>query len=173
MRFIRLVIISIVVMYMVLLGISFLIPPKMSVSRVINIGASQKKLFNTIDDMNTWEQWNHFVSKAPLTNKTISNPSFGPAAFLKSDQLTITIKNNGTDSIQTVWTQKNGKDFVGGFNLYPSGPDSISVQWYFDFHFRWYNLEKFTSLFYDAQFGPAMEESLLDLKHYAENNSSF
>ena len=145
----------------------------MIISKVINIGATQKKLFTTIDDMKTWEQWNHFVSKAPLTNKTISNPSSGTAAFMKSDQLTITLHSNGIDSIQTSWVQKNGKDFVGGFNLYPSGKDSVTVQWYFDFHFKWYNLEKFTSLFYDAQFSPVMEESLLDLKHDVENNSSF
>jgi hypothetical protein len=42
------------------------------------------------------------------------------------------------------------------------------VQWYFDFVFRWYPWEKFSSIVYDKQLGPAMEKSLNNLKDLIE-----
>jgi len=74
------------------------------------------------------------------------------------------------DSVTTSWAQQNAKYFTGGYNLMQLVPDSVTVQWYFDFHFAWYPWEKFTSLVYDKQLGPVMEQSLINLKHYSESN---
>ena len=89
---------------------------------------------------------------------------------MKADQLSIIITDSKPDSVKTNWDQLNAKRFDGGFNFYQLRPDSLTVQFYFDFHFKWYPWEKFTSLLYESQLGPVMEESLTDLKHYAENN---
>jgi len=44
------------------------------------------------------------------------------------------------------------------------------VEWYFNFHFRWYPWEKLGSMYYDKQLGPLMEKSLINLKSYIENH---
>lgn len=53
------------------------------------------------------------------------------------------------------------------FHLIPAGSVTV-VQWYFDFTFKWYPWEKFSSIIYDKQLGPQMEQSLLNLKRLLE-----
>jgi hypothetical protein len=47
---------------------------------------------------------------------------------------------------------------------------TITVQWYFDFYLKWEPWEKFSSIVYDKQLGPVMEESLIKLKTLTESN---
>jgi len=170
MRFIKLFFISIIVLFCVFFAISLMIPSHIRLSRAINIGSTKQKVFNAVNDLKIWDKWNHFTSQSALTNKIFSDSSSGYDAFMKSDQLSILITDSKPDSVKTNWVQPKGKRFDGGFNLYQLRPDSVTVQFYFDFHFKWYPWEKFTSLLYEKQLGPVMEESLTDLKHFAENN---
>jgi ribosome-associated toxin RatA of RatAB toxin-antitoxin module len=151
-------------------AISLMFPSHIRISRAINIGSAKQKVFNTVNDLKAWDNWNHFISQSPLTNKIFSNPSAGFGASMKSDQLNIRITDSKPDSVKTNWEQFNGKRFDGGLNLYQLRPDSITVQFYFDFHFKWYPWEKFTSLLYEKQLGTVMEESLTNLKQFAESN---
>jgi ribosome-associated toxin RatA of RatAB toxin-antitoxin module len=170
MRFIKLFFISIIVLFCVLLAISLAIPSHIRISRAINIGAPKKKVFNAINDLKAWDSWNHFTSQSSLTNKIFSDPSSGYGALMKADQLSIIITDSKPDSIKTNWDQLNAKRFDGGFNLYQLRQDSVTVQFYFDFHFKWYPWEKLTSLLYEKQLGPVMEESLTGLKQILENS---
>jgi hypothetical protein len=170
MRLIRLFFISIIVLFLVLLAISRLIPSHIRISRAIDISSSRQKVFSAIDDLKTWDKWNQFTANSSLTNKIFSNPSNGYATLMKADQLSVIIIDSKPDSIKTSWNQLNAKNFTGGFNIMELRSGTITVQWYFDFLFKWYPWEKFTSLLYEKQLGPVMEESLTDLKHFAENN---
>lgn len=170
MRFIKLFFISIIVLFFVFMAISLAIPSHIRISRAINIGATKQKVFNDVNDLKAWDSWNHFTSQSSLTNKIFSNPSSGYGALMKADQLTIIITDSKPDSVKANWDQLNAKRFDGGFNFYQLRPDSLTVQFYFDFHFKWYPWEKFTSLLFENQLGSVMEESLTDLKHFAENN---
>jgi hypothetical protein len=42
--------------------------------------------------------------------------------------------------------------------------DSVTLQWYMDFHNKWYPWEKFRSLFYEKTYGSMMETGLKNLK---------
>ena len=170
MKFIKLFFISIIVLFCVLFAISLMIPSHIRISRAVDISASRQKVFNAINDLKAWDSWNQFTANSSLTNKIFSNPSSGYAGVMKTDQLSIIISDSKPDSIKTSWDQLNAKHFDGGFNLFQLKPDIVTVQWYFDFHFKWYPWEKFTSLLYDKQLGPVMEESLTNLKHLAESN---
>jgi hypothetical protein len=170
MRYIRLVVISLLIMTIALLGVSFLLPSQIMVARVINIAAKKDSLFHQINDLKNWDRWNQFATNKALTNKVFSDPSFGEGAFMKTDQLVVRITESNPDHIRTSWTQPKAKDFEGGFNFYTQSADTVSVQWYLKFQFKWYSLSKFTSFFYENQFGPVIESSLLDLKRLAENN---
>ncbi|MBS1918560.1 MAG: SRPBCC family protein [Bacteroidetes bacterium] len=170
MRYIKLFLISAVVLFLVVVLLSGILPSHIRISRAINIGAPKLRVYNTVSDFSTWRDWNGFVSNSPLTNISLSSPSTGKGAYLNSGQLKISIDKCTPDSITTTWQQVKAKNFTGGYNMMQLVPDSVTVQWYFDFHFSWYPWEKFTSLVYDKQLGTVMEESLMKLKQVSENS---
>ena len=77
MRFIRFLLISIIVLFCVFMAISLAIPSHIRISRAINIGAAKQKVFDDVNDLKLWDRWNHFTSQSSLTNKIFSNPSSG------------------------------------------------------------------------------------------------
>jgi len=172
MRFIKLGLISAIALFLVITALSLLFPAHMRVSRAVNIAAPREKVYRVAGELKTWSGWNHFVSdtNSALTGRSLSTPSVGKGAFWRSDQLKITVRSSSPDSIRMDWDQAKGRNFTGGFNLLQLYPDSLTVQWYFDFHFHWYPWEKFGGLVYDKKLGYIMEESLTDLKRYVENS---
>ena len=82
-------------------------------------------------------------------------------------QLVIT---NRTDSTVLAEIKNPGfKKGICGWNfIAAAGPNTITVQWYMDFHLRWYPWEKFSSLLLEKRYGPMMEQGLARLKNYFE-----
>jgi hypothetical protein len=172
MRFIKFFLISIIVLFVVLTALSLLFPGNVRISRSVNVAASREKAYAVLSDLRTWDQWNGFIRGTPLTGKSISSPFAGRGAELRSDQLVITEEDTAPDSSYLTfdWNQRKGRRFEGGFSLLPTPRDSLSIQYWFDFHFRWYPWEKLGFFVYDRQWGPVMEESLDSLKRYLENS---
>lgn len=168
MRIVKFLFISALVLFGVLTALSFLFPSRLHMSRAINVAAPMEKIQAAIGDLRQWEHWNKFTQATPLTNKSFSTPSSGAGAFLHSDQLVLTITAAAPDSVAQAWRLSTGKHFEGGYNILHNGGDSITIQSWFDFHFRWYPWEKLGILVYDKNFGPVMEESLSDLKKFLE-----
>jgi hypothetical protein len=57
-----------------------------------------------------------------------------------------------------------------GWNVFSGTPGQpVTVQWYIDFHLRWYPWEKFSSLLLEKSYGPKMEKGLTDLKRIVES----
>jgi hypothetical protein len=78
----------------------------------------------------------------------------------------IEIKNDGVAAEYKGIPQKK---VITGWNTVPEAtPDSVSVQWYMEFHLRWYPWEKFASLVFEKQYGPTMELGLTRLKAIVE-----
>jgi hypothetical protein len=170
MRFVRFLILSLVVLFVVSTLLSLLLPSSLRVTRVINVAASREKTLAAVSDLRAWTQWNTFVQSTGLTNKTWSNPSGGAGAWMRSDQITIHETSTDTDGIALRWDLTGGKQYAGGIDVYPTLGDSVTVLWWFDLHFRWYPWEKLGVFVYDRKLGPAMEESLTGLKQYVENS---
>jgi hypothetical protein len=166
MRYIKLALISIVILSLVLTVLSLLIPPHLHIARNENISSSSQRIHSIINDLHTWTTWNQFVSDSVLTGIKISDNG----EDLESDQLQILLQKDSMGSIQIIWNPHKGKMFTGGFKLMNLTPGNMTVQWYFDFTFGWYPWQKFTSLVYDKQLQPTMEKSLDKLKRLVENN---
>jgi hypothetical protein len=169
-RFIRFLILSLIVLFLVMTGLSLLFPSSTRVMRVITIAASRGKAMSTVSDLRTWPRWNGFVQSPDLTNKRWSTPSAGKNAWMRTDQLTVTETAADSNSIAVNWDLRGGKQYAGGFQIDQSFPDSVTVQWWFDLHFRWYPWEKLGVFVYDRRFGHVMEESLRGLKRDVENS---
>jgi hypothetical protein len=170
MRFVKLLLLGGIALLVVMTAFSFLFPSHLRVGRTINIAAPREKVYAAIGNLRAWQHWNEFTRSTPLTGRTFSNPSSGIGAYFRSDQLLLTITATAPDSVRLDWKQPKGKNFTEAYNLIQIQPDSLTVQWWFDFHFRWYPWEKLGLLIYDKKLGPIMEESLGELKRYIENS---
>lgn len=170
MRFIRFLILSLLVLFVVSTLLSLLFPSSLRVMRVINVAASRDKTLAAVSDLRTWTQWNTFVQSPQITKKTWSNFTSGAGAWMHSDQFTIRETSADTAGIGLNWDLTGGKQYAGGISVFQTFADSVTVEWWFDLHFRWYPWEKLGVFVYDRKLGPAMEESLTGLKQYVENS---
>jgi hypothetical protein len=168
MRIIKLLLICAIGLFVVMTALSLLFPSRLRLSRAVNVAVPREKVYAAVGDLRRWEEWNAFIRATPLTGKTYSSPASGKGAFLHTDQLVLTVMTSAPDSVALDWRLSTGKHFEGGYNILQTGSDSVTIQSWFDFHFRWYPWEKLGILVYDKQFGPLMEESLAGLKQYLE-----
>lgn len=159
MRAVKLFVISIIVLLLLLVAFSSLLPSAVRISRAVDITVANEKLRATLIDLEQWEQWNEFIKV--LTHKKVERKR------ISSKQLMVIITESNASTVSTRWVQQNGKSFPAVFNVI--NHDSVTtLQWYFDFTFKWYPWEKFSSIIYDKQLGPQMEQSLLNLKQLLE-----
>jgi len=170
MRIIKLILLSALVFACVLTALSLLFPSHLRVSRSINVAASHEKVYEALSDLRSWEAWNEFLRSSSLTGKTWSSPSSGKGAYMRSDQLLLTMTGIGPDSVHLYWRQEKGRNFDGGFYIFRMQTDSLTIQGWLDFQFRWYPWEKLSILLYEKRLGPVLEESLAGLKRYVENS---
>lgn len=163
MRLIKLAIISAVVLFLVVLGISSLIPSSVRISRAVNISVDAKYISHWVYDIEDWQSWNELVKGIPPSKLQYRDHQ------LSTDSLNIKVTHATADTVKTVWKSHSGREIAGVFTFQQSGEVTI-VQWYFDFHQRWYPWEKFASINFDKQWGPLMEKSLDNLKNILERH---
>ena len=158
MRLIKLAIISAVVLFLIVLGITSLIPSHVRISRAVNIHVEPKYISQWAYDIEDWQSWNELVKAIPPSKIQYRDHQ------LITDSLHITVTYATADTVKTVWKSHSGREIAGVFTFSKAG-DLTIVQWYFDFHQRWYPWEKFASINLDKQWGPSMEKSLENLKN--------
>ena len=151
MRLIKLAFISIVFLFVVVTAISLLIPSHIRISKAVNIYAQKDSVFALINDTSKWKQWH----PAFIPNDTA--PKF-PAVHI--------IHKIEGDSEIVMYLQQQGKpQVINGWKIYQRNPaDSLTLQWYMDFHLKWYPWQKFGSLLYENTYGKMMEQGLENIK---------
>lgn len=165
MRFIKLALISFVVLFLVITAISLLLPSTVNVSRAIDINAPIDSVYNNINDLSKWKNW---YANYDSSNVTYSGKTAGEGSAITMNKTTVTILRSNPDQIQTLW-RSGTKSLEGDFNFFHQQNSSqISVQWLFTQHVRWYPWEKFASIVSDKVMGPVMEKSLNNLKKVIE-----
>jgi hypothetical protein len=170
MRVIKPLLLGIFLLFIVLTGLSLLFPSHIRIARAINVSAPRDKAQAVLSDLHTWDRWNGFIKGTPLTGRSLSAPSSGKGAVLRSDQLIITELSSTPEMVDFDWDQVGGRRFESGFNLLQVSPDSLAIQYWMDFHFRWYPWDKLGIFVYDRQWGPLLAESLDSLNRYLENS---
>ena len=163
MRALKLLLISVVVIFLILTAFSLLLPSHVRVSRAINITDAPQSITPYIADLRKWGQWNKILADSSITVTSVDSSG------IKTNRFDIALLTVEPDSISTSWKQPNGKEFTGNFSLTTTENVTV-VQWYFDFHLRWYPWEKFASIIYDDRMGPGMENSLSQLKGLVETS---
>jgi hypothetical protein len=161
MRFIKLALISAVVLFIVIYLFSLMIPSQVRISRAVNVSVPKDSLLAAVVDLRQWKQWNDLVTNPDLTNKVFTENEFS------SEQLKVTRQSQVGDTLLTSWHQQNARVLNSGF-MWVGGDGQLVLQWYFDIKLRWYPWEKFGSIVFDKQLGPPMEKSLGNLKKLLE-----
>lgn len=148
MRYIRLAIISFIVFALLFTCISLLFPSHIRLSKAIDIKAPKDAVLALLTDPHRLPEW------LPANNG-------------KKGELYITSK---TDSTVTATTSLMGtKDRAMGWNIYATHEVGVcTIQWYADFHLRWYPWEKFSALLLEKRYGPVMEKGLANIKALLE-----
>jgi len=161
MRFVKLALISAVVLFGIILLISLLLPSHIRISRAIDIDAAPDKIYTMLADTKQWDKWNEYIR--------VYHNRIAETDMLKADEIAVFITSRKNQLVTTEWQEASGNKFGSGFALISNRTGHATVQWYFDFHIKWYPWEKFQSIVYDQQLGPVMEKSLASLKRIAEN----
>ena len=163
MRFVKLAIISAVVLFTVIYLFSLMIPSQVRISRAVNISVSKDSLLPAVTDLRQWHLWNEMVNGEDLTNNHFTEN------LISSDQQKVTRKALIGDTLHTDWQQGKARVLHSGFT-WTEANGQLVLQWYFDIKLNWYPWEKFGSIVFDKQLGPPMEKSLGNLKKLLEKN---
>jgi hypothetical protein len=166
MRVIKLAIISVVVLFLVVTAFSLLLPSNVIVSRAIDINAALPAVFPLVNNVGKWSVWMQNFDTATVT---VSPNTVGRGATFTTNQLVIKIVESSPQKISAIWQSGENRPLPGEFNFFTSDSSStITVQWQFTQKVKWYPWEKFASIVSDKALGPYMEQSLDNLKKYAE-----
>lgn len=132
---------------------SLFIPSHIRISKATNLSASQDVIYKRIRDTAQWKTWHPWFQSSPELISKIG--------------VEWKTKNDSVTTVQL--TQAGKKTLLNSWELhrYPSS-DSLTLQWYMDFYPRWYPWEKFSSLFYETNYGTVMEKGLANLKKELE-----
>ena len=133
-----------------------MIPSNIRISKAINIYTSKDSVFPLIKNKDAWTSWH------PAFIQNDSTPVFDSIHIVSQQQ---------TESELIMQLQQGKKDIVtNGWKIYEhKGVDSVTLQWYMDFHLKWYPWKKFGSLFYENTYGVMMQEGLANIKEILEN----
>jgi len=128
-----------------------LIPSHVRISRAINVHADKDSVFALISDTTRWKEWH------PAFVPNDSAPKFPSIHIVQKFQ---------NDSEVIMHLQQEGKPrVINAWKIYQySSIDSLTLQWYMDFHLKWYPWTKFGSLFYENTYGVMMEQGLENIK---------
>ncbi|MBL0154564.1 MAG: SRPBCC family protein [Chitinophagaceae bacterium] len=171
MRYIKLAILSVFVFALLITGISLFFPSHIRISKAVNIKTTPDAVWKQVDDIRNWPAWNPLMQGAAGKKTTYTDTSGGHWKQIQIEGTTISILNPVNGEHQASMQSGSRRAVINGWacfgdpaNTSTPGADSLTVQWYMDFHLHWYPWEKFSSLMLEKNYGPAMEEGLTRLK---------
>jgi len=158
---IKLGFISFIVFALLITGFSLFIPSHIRISKAVDINVSKDLVMQQINDAANWKNWfpggdtaTSYMEESKITGISIGGKQ--ALVITEATDSSVLAKNVGPGS-------KRG---TSGWNIYEGRtPNTVTVQWYMDFHLRWYPWEKFSSLLLEKRYGPMMEQGLDKLKN--------
>ena len=169
MRFIKLALLSCIILFLLITGMSLFIPSHVRISKAINIKAEKDSIMAQLKDAAKWKNWYPGLDTAKLfyeagevkgvilDDKDPLHPAFIIINKIESDEITAQFITKKMRPVANGWK-----------TITYSTNDSVTLQWYMDFHLRWYPWEKFSSMLLEKRYGTMMEQGLTKLKALLE-----
>jgi hypothetical protein len=153
-RLIKLAFISAIFLFLIATGFSLFIPSHIRISKAINIPGRADSVLELVKDTSRWVQW---------------HPAYMSRDSAQFPSIQITTLKTTEDEVVMELQQGNKKPVVNGWKIHGNaGADSLTLQWYMDFHLKWYPWQKFGSLFYENTYGVMMQQGLDNIKSRVE-----
>jgi hypothetical protein len=165
-RVIKLGIISFVILFLLLTAISFFIPPQIRVTRALQMNAPAEKIWVELNNPAAWRSWFPGLDSAKLYYENGK-----PTGIIINEDLNRLIRIYARDDFRVAAEYKGIKQkrVLTGWVIHLDTNQNPTVEWYTDFHLRWYPWEKFSSILFEKQYGPQMEQGLERLKNRVES----
>jgi hypothetical protein len=163
--YLKLMLLSILAFALLITFISFFFPSHVRISKAIDINADKDSVWMQLKEPGNWRNW--FPQGRQFTpyireNGTVEGIEWKKGEVFKIDSV-------DSNSIKASFGTKTARRGESGWNLFDANvPRTVTVQWYMDFHMRWYPWEKFSTLLLEKRYGPFMEKGLANLKAYLE-----
>lgn len=166
MRIVKLLVISVVFLFLLVTLISVFIPSHVRVSKAINVDAGLPEVYGMIAHTGNWKEW-----YPPMQDSTIKFSVEADSNTVMLNDTRVMITGREKNAITGEMISAGGTRVKTGWNiLYVAQQDSVTVQWFMDFKMKWYPWEKFSSLLFEKRYGPVMEQGLSNLKSLVENS---
>ncbi|WP_018625832.1 SRPBCC family protein [Niabella aurantiaca] len=161
MKYIKLLFFSAIILLLAVTGVTLLLPSHVRVSRAINLYAGADSVLSEVGDLSRWKNWYPGFDTLQLKDVTVAGGRV-TRATVKNIQLEVT---TSADSLVTVQMKKGVQPVLNSWRLIRyAHSDSLTLQNYMDFNFKWYPWERFSGLLVDRSYGQIMEEGLKKLK---------
>lgn len=175
MKFIKRILVTLLVLIVVLVGVSYLLPGKAEVSRSITINAPADAIFPYVNSMQETEKWSPWLSRDPETQLSYSGPESGVGNTLNWSSDNPQVGVGSQEIIESVDNQtvKTALDFgpmgtaTALFDLQPEGGET-QVTWGFESDLGMNPMSRWMGLMMDNWVGGDYERGLENLKALVE-----
>jgi carbon monoxide dehydrogenase subunit G len=165
MRFLKLIIGSIAILFIIATLLGALLPSHVLVSRAVNIAAPVDTVKPYIQDINQWRSWIEGMQDTSVTVYSAQKAKLG------GTEVMITQVTDST--VVSVWTGRNGGQQTATIRLIGSPEQKLTVvQWQFEQKLKWYPWERLGSMMNDKILGTMMEKNLNRLRELLEKPRS-
>jgi hypothetical protein len=165
MKFLKLILTSILVLSIIITIISLFIPSHVRISKAIQINSSEELVMEQLGDPGKWRNWYPGADSSKLY---IEDGVTRGIILNEKKQRYLMITGERKDEVTAMYVLPKKKISTGWLVAPAIDSNSVTVQWYIDFHLRWYPWEKFTSFMFEKVYDPQLKQGLDNLKAILE-----
>jgi len=156
MKYIKLVIISVVILSLLITGISLLFPSKVIASRAVEVNTNPENIAYFTSDLSHWNLWmsDWKENKVVLENNT---------AHIGTQ--TVRFIDKTSNKVNYEWIATGQSPYLVTFEWTLLKDSTYVIHWSFEQNVKWYPWEKFQTLLNDKVLGAKME---IELQHLQE-----
>jgi polyketide cyclase/dehydrase/lipid transport protein len=165
MRIFRFIIISLMVIFFITTIISLFIPSHVRIYKAIQIHSSKDSVMNQVSNVSNWKNWYPGADSSKFFYET---DTIKGLILDEHKKQYIVITGKKQDEVTAEYILPNKKIPTGWLVAANAESNSVTIQWYMDFHLRWYPWEKFSSFMFEKVYHPQLQQGLDNLKRLLE-----
>lgn len=159
MKFIKLIVISIVALLLLVTVMGLFFPATTVVSRAIDIQTSKHNIQQACFRLENWNQW------LPVQDSSIQPKMDGKDLLLNETRISILAVTDST--LVTQW-QRGTNKLISTFSIIEHDSSLYTLHWQMLETVGWKPWQRFGTMFNDKILGPTMEQGLVNIKSLSE-----
>ena len=171
MRYLKFMLISLLVFFSVLTVIGLCMPSTVTVGRSVEINAPADIIRMYTNDLQNWRYWLNGADTAYF--EKLSAGTNEKHSKIKLGSYVISVITNDSKYMITLWQDSYGGEQINRIEMYKGSGNGTIVNWSFTQQLHWYPWERLGAMLHDQILGPSMEVSLHKLKQVTEKHGSY